>query len=210
MPEGPEVKVITEELNYHSSNKLLKNFEVLGGRFIKNPIENLNEFKENLPLKINSVNCKGKFIWFDLENNWSIWNTLGMSGGWKINQEKHSHIKLSIEDRDLWFTDTRRFGTIKITNKPDELKKKLNSIVPGALFEISKSDEKKLDVYEDFPVLYKKIYFKYYSKKVMTYSMNRKTKFRYPTERYLNVVKRGYKDCKLDPKYLKVALQTVK
>ena len=91
-----------------------------------------------------------------------------------------------------------------------DIEKKLNSIVPGALFEISKSDEKKLDVYEDFPVLYKKIYFKYYSKKVMTYSMNRKTKFRYPTERYLNVIKQGYKDCGLDKSYLNQALKTIK
>ncbi len=85
-----------------------------------------------------------------------------------------------------------------------------NSLVPGALFEISKSDEKKLDVYEDYPILYKKLYFTYYNKTVMTYIMVNKTKFRYPTERYLNVVKRGYKDCKLDTKYLKVALQPVK
>ena len=91
-----------------------------------------------------------------------------------------------------------------------DIEKSKNSLVPGALFEISKSDEKKLDVYEDFPVLYKKLYFSYYNKKVMTYIMVNKTEFRYPTERYLNVVKRGYKDCKLDMKYLKIALLPVK
>ena len=36
----------------------------------------------------------------------------------------------------------------------------------------------------------------------MTYVMVRKTQFRYPTERYLNIVKRGYKDCNLDKKHL--------
>ena len=36
----------------------------------------------------------------------------------------------------------------------------------------------------------------------MTYTMVKKSKFRFPTERYLNVVKRGYKDCGLDNKYL--------
>ena len=87
-----------------------------------------------------------------------------------------------------------------------DIEKKKNSIVPGALFEISKSDEKKLDVYEDFPILYTKMYFKYYNKRVMTYLMVKKTKFRYPTERYLNVIKQGYKDCKLDKKYLIKAL----
>ena len=91
-----------------------------------------------------------------------------------------------------------------------DIEKKKNSIVPGALFEISKSDEKKLDVYEDFPILYKKMYFNYYGKKVMTYIMVNKTKFRYPTERYLNVIKQGYKDCKLDIRHLIKALNFTK
>ena len=52
----------------------------------------------------------------------------------------------------------------------------------------------------------KKYFFLYYGKKVMTYTMTKKTPFRFPTERYLNVVKRGYKDCKLDKKYLSKAL----
>ena len=91
-----------------------------------------------------------------------------------------------------------------------DIEKSKNSIVPGALFEISKNDEKKLDIYEDFPILYKKLYFYYYKQKVMTYIMVKKTEFRYPTERYLNVVKRGYKDCKLEMKYLLIALQPIK
>ena len=88
-----------------------------------------------------------------------------------------------------------------------DIEPKKNSIVPGALFEISKSDEKKLDVYEDYPVLYKKYYFTYYGKKVMTYYMNKKTIFRFPTDRYLNVVKRGYLDCNLDQKFLLKAIR---
>ena len=87
-----------------------------------------------------------------------------------------------------------------------DIEKSKNSLVPGALFEISKSDEKKLDVYEDYPILYKKLYFTYYNKTVMTYIMVKKTEFRYPTERYLNVVKQGYKDCNLNISYLIKAL----
>ena len=87
-----------------------------------------------------------------------------------------------------------------------DIEKSKNSLVPGALFEISKSDEKKLDVYEDYPILYKKLYFTYYNKTVMTYIMVNKTEFRYPTERYLNVVKQGYKDCNLNISYLIKAL----
>tara|TARA_B100000575_G_scaffold259724_1_gene232145 strand:+ start:226 stop:582 length:357 start_codon:yes stop_codon:yes gene_type:complete len=96
--------------------------------------------------------------------------------------------------------------TFRSKYRAADIEQKKNSIVPGALFEISKSDEKKLDVYEDFPKLYKKYYFFYYGKKVMTYTMVKKTPFRYPTERYFNVVKRGYEDCNLNIKYLKRAL----
>ena len=67
---------------------------------------------------------------------------------------------------------------------------------------------KKLDRYEDFQIIYKKIYFYYYGKKVMTYTMNKKTSFKFPTERYLNVVKRGYKDCNLDSTFLYKALKS--
>tara|TARA_B100000780_G_scaffold233480_1_gene173638 strand:+ start:199 stop:600 length:402 start_codon:yes stop_codon:yes gene_type:complete len=96
--------------------------------------------------------------------------------------------------------------TFRSKYRAADIEPKKNAIVPGALFEISKNDEKKLDVYEDFPTLYKKYYFYYYKKKVMTYTMDKKTPFTFPTERYLNVVKRGYKDCKLDIRYLKKAL----
>ena len=39
--------------------------------------------------------------------------------------------------------------------------------------------------------------------------MKNKTEFRYPTERYLNVVKQGYKDCGLDKSYLIKALNPI-
>ena len=97
--------------------------------------------------------------------------------------------------------------TFRSKYRAADIEAKKNSIVPGALFEISKSDEKKLDVYEDYPTLYKKYYFIYYGKKVMTYTMTKKTSFTYPTTRYLNVVKRGYNDCNLDNRILKNALK---
>ena len=96
--------------------------------------------------------------------------------------------------------------TFRSKYRAADIEPKKNSIVPGGLFEISRNDEKKLDVYEDFPILYEKYYFLYEGKKVMTYTMVKKTSFKFPTERYLNVVTKGYKDCKLDQKYLKKAL----
>ena len=97
--------------------------------------------------------------------------------------------------------------TFRSKYRAADIEYKKGSLVPGGMFEISKSDEKKLDVYEDFPILYKKYYFYYYRKKVMTYTMVKKTPFKFPTDRYLNIVKKGYKDCMLNTKYLNKALQ---
>ena len=64
--------------------------------------------------------------------------------------------KINLKDFRLTFRSKYRAADIE---------PKKNSIVPGGLFEISKSDEKKLDVYEDYPSLYRKFYFTIMEKK---------------------------------------------
>ena len=122
-----------------------------------------------------------------------------------------NHFQMKRRCKDSIFLKKINLNGFKLTFRSKyraaDIEPKKNSIVTGALFEISKSDEKKLDVYEDYPILYKKYYFFYYGKKIMTYTMTKKTAFTYPTEKYLNIVKRGYKDCKLNSKYLKNALK---
>ena len=121
-----------------------------------------------------------------------------------------NHFQMNRRCKDSFFIKKINLKDFRLTFRSKyraaDIEPKSNSIVPGGLFEISKSDEKKLDVYEDSPNLYKKYYFYYYGKKVMTYTMVKKTLFTFPTERYLNIVKRGYKDCKIDNKYLNKAL----
>ena len=91
-----------------------------------------------------------------------------------------------------------------------DIEKKMGKKVYGALYIISKAAEKRLDVYEEYPFLYKKMYFRYQNKKVMTYIMVKKSKLVPPTIKYLNVIKQGYKDCKLSMKSLNAALQPLK
>ena len=121
-----------------------------------------------------------------------------------------NHFQMKRRCKDSVFLKKINLTNFKLTFRSKyraaDIEPKKNSIVPGALFEISKSDEKKLDIYEDYPNLYKKYYFYYYRNKVMTYTMVKKSQFRFPTERYLNVVKKGYKDCKLNLKFLKQGL----
>jgi gamma-glutamylcyclotransferase (GGCT)/AIG2-like uncharacterized protein YtfP len=106
--------------------------------------------------------------------------------------------KINLKDFKLTFRSKYRAADIEY---------KKQSIVPGALFEISKIDEKKLDLYEDFPNLYVKYYFLYNNKKVMTYVMLKKGLFRFPNEKYFGTILKGYKNCSIDKKYLFAALR---
>ena len=122
-----------------------------------------------------------------------------------------NHFQMKKRCKDSKFLKTLILNNFKLTfrsfYRAADIEPKKNSIVPGALFNISKSDEKKLDLYEDFPILYKKHYFMYNNEKVMTYTMVKKSPFTYPRERYLKTIKQGYKDCKLDMEYLTKALR---
>jgi len=104
--------------------------------------------------------------------------------------------KINLKDFKLTFRSKYRAADI-------EPKKK--SIVPGGLFEISKSDEKKLDIYEDFPNTYIKKYFKLLGKKVMFYYMPKKTIQTPPSRRYLNLIIQGYKDCGYKNNYIVIS-----
>ena len=91
-----------------------------------------------------------------------------------------------------------------------DIEKNRGKKVCGALYNISKADERRLDFYEEYPTMYKKIFFKYYNKNFMTYTMVIKTRRVSPTLRYLNVIKQGYKDCKLNMRSLNAALLPIK
>jgi gamma-glutamylcyclotransferase (GGCT)/AIG2-like uncharacterized protein YtfP len=120
-----------------------------------------------------------------------------------------NHLQIKRRCKDSIFLKKINLKDFRLTfrNMYADIEPKKNSIVQGALFEISKIDEKKLDVYEDYPIVYKKYYFTYYGKKIMTYTMVKKTLFTYPTKRYLDIIKKGYKDCNLDYHILKKALK---
>ena len=87
-------------------------------------------------------------------------------------------------------------------NRYANIIKNNNGVVSIGLWKITKHCEKKLDIYENFPILYSKIYFKYYSIKAMTYVMN-SNKLLKPSNTYLKLIYQGYKDFNLNPGYLK-------
>ena len=86
-----------------------------------------------------------------------------------------------------------------------DVEKKKNSSVLGAIYKISKKDERELDIYEDFPKTYIKKYFRLLGKKVMFYYMPKKTKHVLPSKRYLNLIIKGYKDCGYRNNYIVIS-----
>ena len=109
--------------------------------------------------------------------------------------------KITLKDYSLTFRS--KYGAADIEENKGQK-------VYGALYDISKSDERKLDMYEEYPTVYIKMFFKYKDQKIMTYIMPKKTKIVAPTTRYLNIIKQGYKDCNINMKSLNAALQHLK
>jgi len=135
MPEGPEVRRQAESLALRISGRVLEGIEVISGRYIKKPIDGLDLLNVKMPIKIIGSGVHGKFMYFLLDDAISFWSTLGMTGQWSKNSSKHTRIKITLNDGEIYFNDQRNFGTIKIVRDRNALLQKLNSLGPDMLAE---------------------------------------------------------------------------
>tara|TARA_Y100000593_G_C4245672_1_gene304527 strand:- start:268 stop:1074 length:807 start_codon:yes stop_codon:yes gene_type:complete len=136
MPEGPECRKIAESLAKYASNKNLISVDILSGRYTKKLPTGFEYFKENFPLPVVGVGVHGKFIYWILKKEFSIWNTLGMSGSWSSEKQKHSRLKFNFSNGDVvYFNDQRNFGTLKFVCGKQPLLEKLTSLGPDMLSE---------------------------------------------------------------------------
>jgi len=164
MPEINEVRRYADFLNEKLKNKKITEINILNGRYKKHgPFELYSELKNHLPLKILNVQTKGKFLYFTLENNYFIFSTLGLSGGWVflnnstheykkyqhpdmleyLKKEemdtylatslKHLNVEFKMDHSAVYFYDTLSFGTLKVIKDQKELDKKLNTIGPDIM-----------------------------------------------------------------------------
>ena len=96
----------------------------------------LDQLNSELPLKIINIDSKGKYCWIELENDWFIGFTFGMSGTIQYSLEKHSHLEfqligseiISNNTKSFYFGDPRHMGTITISKDRQILTDKLNSL----------------------------------------------------------------------------------
>lgn len=132
MPEGPEVKLICDQLNQAIGDSTIISLHIIGGRYTRHgDPDNWNLLTDLLPIKINSIKCKGKFIYFILGKDTKeiyLTNTLGMSGSWKHEKTPHAHLEMITDKATIYFTDPRNFGTLKIIENQAGIDTKLKSL----------------------------------------------------------------------------------
>jgi len=146
VPEGPELKHSRDRLRQIVLNKYITRLLASpSGRYKTKMPEGLSKISKDLPLKVESIDTKGKFMWWTLcgaTDTWYLWSTYGMSGQW--SRTAGDHVGFIVEYNDcaqlvtqdqqkVFFNDQRRFGTIKFVNNPFEHKKKLASLGPDIL-----------------------------------------------------------------------------
>ena len=136
MPEGPECRTIGIQLAKRVSNRQLRDIKILSGRYEKTgPPTGFKKIVDRIPIGILGAGVHGKFLFFLLEGEWSIWSTLGMSGSWTNDPTKHSRVELVLDDGSIFFTDPRNFGTLKFVRGKRQLIDKLESLGPDLLAE---------------------------------------------------------------------------
>ena len=137
MPEGPEVKRAAEALAKVLTGQMIERVEILSGRYTKNPFDGHADLVAELPKRVVGAGCHGKFIYILLDGgDSSLWSTLGMTGHWSRSASNHARVRLSLADgTDVYYNDTRNFGTLKWSRGRRMLAQKLKSLGPDMLAE---------------------------------------------------------------------------
>ncbi|BCS83271.1 glycosylase [Cotonvirus japonicus] len=140
MPEEPEIALTSDILNKYIKGKTMIDIEFISGRYSRKDPQGFKDFLDNLPLKVNKIDTKGKFLWFVLvdpknsKNIWYIWNTFGLTGMWSFEEKDHTRAIFTFNDKSkVYFSDMRNFGTFKFSDNRQELIKKLNQLGPDFL-----------------------------------------------------------------------------
>ena len=144
MPESPEVKLTTEYLKSKLENSVIVDWVFTRK---KNP-NGFDKFTYALPLIVENVECKGKFIYFTLFNEtgyFYVLHSLRMTGEWQDNEDKYCNSYIELMDgENIWFRDPRCFATFEFTDKQSMLKEYLFKLGPDIM-----SDEFSIPVWNE-------------------------------------------------------------
>ena len=103
MPEVVEIRKYADFLNKKLKNKKLNNIKILKGRYkTHEPFDSYYKLQKLLPTKVLNVKTKGKFLYIVLENDYYIFSTLGLHGGWVWLDKKFTIKKENKENNDKY------------------------------------------------------------------------------------------------------------
>jgi formamidopyrimidine-DNA glycosylase len=181
MPEGPEVLYIKNNLLDKFIGKKLESVKIKSGRYVNHgPPNNFRKFTKLLPSKCTNTYKKGKVIFIEFDNGYTIISKLGMTGWWFSNLKdfgepewRDANSKNVIFNfafsKELIFSDFRNFGTLTFTNDQDIILDELDKLAPditnGAKFNlkmrnsiINLTNKKPNELIEDIIIDQKKIF----------------------------------------------------
>lgn len=139
MPETTEVRLTTDFLNSSLKDKIIINWLFIGGKYPDKYPDGYEDFYKNLPLKVDEVNCNGKFIYFKLSSvinckKYFILHSLKLSGRWQKIYDIDCKWFIETDDgQTLWFRDIKSLATLKFTSDEDVLKIHLSTLGPDIL-----------------------------------------------------------------------------
>lgn len=124
IPESPEVKLSCDLITPLVINKKIdKAYSTPNSRY-RNTLQ--ASFLKDA--KVASIKTRGKFMYWQFDNNYIMFNTFGMSGQWSPSPDKNPCFIVEFEDNSkICFNDARHFGTISFTNNPQDLTDKLST-----------------------------------------------------------------------------------
>lgn len=137
MQESAEVRLTTDYLKSKLENRIIVDWSFLRDRYEKkNPI-GFDEFTDNLPLIVENVQCKGKFIYFTLFNErgyFYILHSIQTNGRWQEYKDIHCIWNIELHNGEsLWFRNTRCFDTLEFTSTLSVLQKAIEKLGPDIL-----------------------------------------------------------------------------
>lgn len=139
MPESAETKLTVDFLADNLVGNLLCNWAFKHGKYACNSPSGFDILREELPVTVEHVECKGKFIYMVFSGRTRkvyAMHSLRMTGSWQLSEDKFCKWMLTLGNGcSVWFRDPRMFGTVSFTDEYSELCVKLSTLGPDILRE---------------------------------------------------------------------------
>jgi len=139
MPEIAEVALMAKAVSDVCLGRQITEIDILGGRYLKKPLEDLDKLKAKLPLVVKDVKTKGKRCWLELtkdsevhlklndlkevasssvaESTWWILISFGMSGAiyYEPTDTEIAQARIRLNKPGLTRSDYMKFYHIRVT-----------------------------------------------------------------------------------------------